>query len=462
MQIVCAPRDVTRLALMTLLASLTPTVSRANPFTPGNLVIYRVGDGSAGLANTGNPIFVDEYNPTTQMVVNSIELPTAPTGNNQPLIASGTSVSEGLLTRSADGRYIVLTGYATTMSASGSLSSSAASMVPRGIGRVDSDGNVDTSTVLGDFADGNNPRSATSTDGMSFWVAGADADSAARYTTLGGKTSQALSTDSKNGRAINIFDGQLYVSSQKGSIRIATVGTGIPTTAGQKITNLMGFPTTGTPDAFFFADLDPATAGLDTLYVADDTNNGGEIQKYSLVGGSWIANGSIIAPNVHGLTAIVTGTSVNLFATTSGVDGTSGALYNFTDNTGYDSPVNGQVTTVFSAGTNQAYRGVTLAPVGGAPPTAVPTATATATPTRIGATPTIGSPTATVVPGSCVGDCGNAGTVSVSNIITLVNILLGNGALSSCADGDANHNGVIEVSEIITAVNNLLNGCPHG
>src|SRR5579862_2075535 len=182
MQIVCARRDVTRLALMTLLVSLTPTAGRANSFTPGNLVIYRVGDGSAGLANTGNAIFLDEYNPTAQMVVNSIEMPTAPTGNNQPLIASGTSVSEGLLTRSADGRYIVLTGYATTMSTSGSLSSSPASMVPRGIGRVDSEGNVDTSTVLGDFADGNNPRSATSTDGASFWVAGADADSAARYT----------------------------------------------------------------------------------------------------------------------------------------------------------------------------------------------------------------------------------------------------------------------------------------
>ncbi len=326
MQIVCARREVSRLAVMTLLVSLTPATGWANSFTPGNLVIYRVGDGSGGLANTGNPIFLDEYNPTTQTVVNSIELPTAPTGNNQPLIASGTSVSEGLLTRSADGRYIVVTGYATMMSPSGSLSSSAASMVPRGIGRVDSDGNVDTSTVLSDFADGNNPRSATSTDGMNFWVSGADADSAVRYTTLGSKTSQALSTDSKNGRAVNIFDGQLYVASQKGSIRIATVGTGIPTTAGQKITNLMGFPTSGNPDAFFFADLDPSTPGVDTLYVADDTSNGGEIQKYSLVGGNWIANGSIIAPNVHGLTAIVTGTSVNLFATTSGVDGTSGTL----------------------------------------------------------------------------------------------------------------------------------------
>jgi hypothetical protein len=460
MQIVCARREVTRLALITLLAGLMPAASRANPFTPGNLVIYRVGDGSAGLANTGNPIFLDEYNPTTQMVVNSIALPTAASGKNQPLIASGTSVSEGLLTRSADGRYIALTGYATTMSTSGSLSSSAAATVPRGVALVDSEGNVDTSTALGDFADGNNPRSAVTTDGMNFWVAGADADSAARYTTLGSKTSQALSTDSKNGRAVNIFDGQLYVSSQKGSIRVATVGTGIPTTAGQKITNLMGFPTTGAPDAFFFADLDPGTAGVDTLYVADDTSNGGEIQKYSLVGGSWIANGSVLAPNVHGLTAIVTGTSVNLFATTSGVDGTSGTLYNFLDNSGYNSPMNGQVSMPFSASTNQAYRGITLAPVGGVSPTAVPTATAT--PTRIAATPTIGSPTATIVPGSCVGDCGNAGAVSVANVITMVNILLGNSQLAMCANGDANHNGIIEVSDIITAVNNLLNGCPRG
>lgn len=136
------------------------------------------------------------------------------------------------------------------------------------------------------------------------------------------------------------------------------------------------------------------------------------------------------------------------------------ALYNFTDNTGYNSPVNGQASTPYSAPTNQAFRGVTLAPVGGVSPTAVPSATAT--PTRIAATPTIGSPTATVVPGSCVGDCGDAGAVSVANVITMVNILLGNSQLAMCANGDANHNGIIEVSDIITAVNNLLNGCPRG
>ena len=444
-----------------LALSLMADVSRADSFTPGNLVIYRVGDGSAALANTGNAIFVDEYT-TTGILVQSIPLPTAASGANQPLIASGTSTSEGLLTRSADGQYIVLTGYATTMSASGSLSSSLAADVPRGVGRVSFDGSVDTSTALTDFADGNNPRGVASTDGVSLWVAGADSDSAVRYTTLGGKSSLALSNQSKNGRAVNIFAGQLYMSSQKTSIRIATVGTGLPTTAGQTVMNLPGYPTSGAPDAFFFADLDPNTPGLDTLYVAEDTNDGGEIQKYSLAGASWIFNGSIPVPNVRGLTGMVSGTSVTLFATQCGIDGTSGTLYSVIDRSGYNDVPSNQVATLATALTNQAFRGVALAPVGAAPSTPTSTASPKSTPTRtLTPTPTLGTPLPTVPPGSCVGDCTLTNSVHVSDLIIMVNIALDVSPVSACTAGDANKDGVISVNEIVGAVNNALNGCPQ-
>src|SRR5262245_40428571 len=69
-------------------------------FTPGNLVIYRVGDGSTSLTNTGNPVFLDEYT-TAGTLVQSIVLPTVPSGSNRRLIASGTAITEGLLVRSS-------------------------------------------------------------------------------------------------------------------------------------------------------------------------------------------------------------------------------------------------------------------------------------------------------------------------------------------------------------------------
>jgi hypothetical protein len=50
--------------------------------------------------------------------------------------------------------------------------------------------------------------------------------------------------------------------------------------------------------------------------------------------------------------------------------------------------------------------------------------------------------------------------VTVDEILTTVNIALGNGGVTGCGAGDANHNGQITVDEILTAVNKALNGCP--
>ena len=42
----------------------------------------------------------------------------------------------------------------------------------------------------------------------------------------------------------------------------------------------------------------------------------------------------------------------------------------------------------------------------------------------------------------------------------MVNIALGNVAVSDCEPGDSNHDGEITVNEIVAAVNNALGGCP--
>ena len=79
-------------------------------FTLGNLVVYRVGDGSAALGANATPVFLDEYTPAGTLV-QSIAMPTAVSGANKRLTASGNSTTEGFLTRSADGHYIVIPGY---------------------------------------------------------------------------------------------------------------------------------------------------------------------------------------------------------------------------------------------------------------------------------------------------------------------------------------------------------------
>ena len=70
------------------------------------------------------------------------------------------------------------------------------------------------------------------------------------------------------------------------------------------------------------------------------------------------------------------------------------------------------------------------------------------------------TPTATPGVSGCMGDCNGDGVVTVDEIITGVDIALGNVDLSDCDVMDDNGDDVVTVDEILTAVNNALNGCP--
>jgi hypothetical protein len=60
---------------------------------------------------------------------------------------------------------------------------------------------------------------------------------------------------------------------------------------------------------------------------------------------------------------------------------------------------------------------------------------------------------------ACVGDCNVDDGVTVDELITLVNIALGNAAVSGCTSGDVNVDGQITIDEILRAVNAALDGC---
>ncbi len=344
------------------LASLTMGAGfvQAAPFAPGNLAVYRIGEGTADLVGTGNPVFIDEYT-TAGALVQSIALPTTATDPQKPLIASGTATSEGLLSRSTDSRFLIVPGYGTALGGA-ALSGTASNVVSRVAGRVSFNGDVDTSTALSDWSNLNNPRSGTSTNGTDIWVAGAAGG--VRYTTLGSTTSTQLSATVVNIRQLNGFNGQLFASTSSGTaVRVGTVGTGFPATTGQTITNLPGVPLTGSPYGYFLADLDGAPGG-DTLYVADDTP--GQIQKYCLASGNWTAKGSITATAVRGLAGTVSAGVVSLFGTTGGsTAGGGGTIYSAVDNTGFNGTISG-TAAVIATQTNtskKAFRGIAMTPI---------------------------------------------------------------------------------------------------
>ena len=343
-----------------VVAGLVPSASAA-PFGAGDLVVYRVGSGTGSLVNTGSPVYLDEYTPAGALV-QSIAMPTTASGLQKPLIASGTATSEGFLSLSTDGRYLLLTGYGTTLGGSTSLSGTTAAAVNRVVGRVDPNGTIDTSTALTDFADTNNPRGATSTNGTDLWVGGAAGG--VRYTTLGATTSTQLSTAASNIRQVAIVGGQLYVSTSSANYYVSAVGAGTPETTGQTMTALSPLTGVTSPDAFVLLDESPTVAGLDTLYVADDA---GGIFKYCLVGGVWTAEGSKgNGSNAYrGLTATWDGSNVTLYTTRKGGSGASGGgeLASIVDASGFGATMTGSFTLMATAASNEAFRGVALAPV---------------------------------------------------------------------------------------------------
>src|SRR5437016_10758413 len=184
-----------------------------------------------------------------------------------------------------------------------------------------------------------------------------------RYTTLGtvGASTQ-LSTTVTNLRATNIFSNQLYVSSASGTFQgVAKVGSGTPTTTGQTITLLPGFPTATGPSPYAFAFSDS-----NTLYVADDrsTASGGGLQKWTFNGTTWTLSKTFttgLTAGLRGVTLTVNGSNQPVIYATTADSATKFVTVTDTGSAG-DS-----FTTLATAGTNKAFRGVAFAPVSATP-----------------------------------------------------------------------------------------------
>jgi hypothetical protein len=357
------------LALITGAAVLAPAApalattrissdTSGSAFTPGDLVVYRVGTGSAALSSAATPVALDEYAPTGGSPVNTINLPTTSVSPNHALTASGSASSEGLLTLSPNGDFLALTGYDAAVGTT-KIAGTAAATTPRTVGIVNDAGTVDTSTALTDFADGNNPRSAVTEDGSEVWVGGAAGG--VRYAADGASTSTTLNDSQTNVREVSIVNGQLYFSADptKGPYSIASVGTGTPTADGQTITSLPFSSAPAEPYGYAFLTLGTGTAP-DTLYVAD--NSAGAVVKYGLESGTWTQEGSVaVTGGVDGLTANDVNGTAEVFVTTNG-GGTGGALYEIADSSGQGGTLSGTAQLLASAGTNQTFRGVAFAP----------------------------------------------------------------------------------------------------
>ena len=336
-------------------------VPQPAPFTAGNIIVYRVGNGSAALTTAAAAVYLDEYTADGSLV-QSIAMPTAISGTNNILTARGLGGGrfEGMMNLSVDGKYLVVPGINTAPGGTGSTAAV--------IGLVDFNGKVNTTTAVTDFVENANiPLSAISDDGNRLWFSGFGA---IRYATVGGTTSVLVNNSSSTQYDLTIADGQLYTSSTIAPWSVYKIGNGLPVTAGQSLSVLPGLPTTLSPIQFEFADLDPNVTGVDVLYIADQGATGG-IMKFSLVGGAWGSNGNVgsTADSYTNLALKVSNNVVTIFATRKGANSNGvrgGELIKLIDNSGYNGTLTGVPTVIASVATANtvAFRGVSKTPSG--------------------------------------------------------------------------------------------------
>ena len=338
-----------------------------------NIVVSRVGDGGAALTSAGTAVFLDEYTPSGTFV-RSIPLPTAASGANRRFVNSGSATSNLALARSADGRFLTLAGYDAAVGTA-SVTSSTATAVNRVVARVDGVGTVDTTTALADAYSGDNFRSAVTDDGSRFWLGGTGTPGGVRFATLGATTSTSISTTATNIRWVTIQDGQLYATSGSSPLVGANqVGTGLPTTGPQTAVKVIDTTNAGantsSPYGVVLLDRNPAVAGVDTAYLADDQGSGvGGLRKYSFDGTAWTAQGRIVAA-LRGVTGIGDAGSATLWVTT-----TANTVQTLTDTAASAAPINGSLATIVTGAANTAIRGIALAPSTGTCGATAPTIT---------------------------------------------------------------------------------------
>ena len=251
--------------------------SSASAFTAGNLAVLRIGDGSETLGSSGNSLFIDQFT-TNGTLAGSIAIPD---NAANALVVSGSASSEGALTRSADGRLLVIGGYNIALTNAATLGSSLANAsgagAPRAIGVVDALGNFALVGVTTNQYGGNNMRSGTTDGRGNYW--GAGASSGTFYFGCG--PTNTIQTNVVNSIVVQDLGGNLYFSTAKTTPGIWKIR-GTPKVP---VTNSAVFLSAGSkasPYAFAF------NGSATTAYIADDTLKGvGGIQRWDFTGGAW-------------------------------------------------------------------------------------------------------------------------------------------------------------------------------
>lgn len=344
----------------------------ASNFTPGNLVAYRYGTGTAALSTSTVPVFVDEFLTQASVApVQSLAIPTTTVGANARLVgmpkSGATYLVEGMPALSQDGQLLTIYGHDAAVGATSVASGE------RTVGIIDLAGNINTQTKFSNT--GMSARTAI-VDNTTIWASGFTAG-VVRNTLNAAASSQTTVNAATPGasRSFTIFKNRMYAA---GGNAIVYVFNSLPTGTGTATP--ANFTVAGSPliNQMAFLDLDGNNVA-DVMYVADDggasTPGSAALRKYTSTNGTtWTAKGSItvtdtaIVYGLKGITARVVGNAAEIYANTWGnisVASETSVILKLVDNniaTSVIDKTNTAIEVIARADNNTQFRGITFTP----------------------------------------------------------------------------------------------------
>ena len=323
----------------------TFAVTPATPsFTTGNII------GLVAANTSGNSAAaIVEVNTTTAGQTPSVYTVGTPTGANSIRI-SGSGSSTGYLANSNDGSLLSFTAHGSSVSGSGT-----------NVTALQTGKSVVTYNALGALSipttyngTGTNQARGASSLNNSTWYIG----------DQGGFYSNGTSAASPSGniRSVKAFGGTMYAFTS--SATAPTVGI-ISAATGGTYTALTGLPN-GTTSMQDFSMVSSASNGTyDVLYILEATGaTVGTIYKYSLVSGTWTANGTYsTAIGGFGLLAEKSGTGANLYMSTGTGATAANKINKLVDGAGYNTTISiTGPTTLYTAPAGSTIKGVAFSP----------------------------------------------------------------------------------------------------
>jgi hypothetical protein len=319
-------------------------------FGANNLAILVATSASAN-NTTVNVVEIDKVT-ANQSAIQTITI--AGTGSDA-IRVSGSASSTLYAANSNDGTLFCFTGHNNT-----NTSSNANTLNPRAVVTVNHSGSATIATTYTGTS-GNQTRCATTLNNTNFYIA----DQGGQFTN--GATS---SSPTGNLRGIKAFGGTVYVGLQSSTAGIIEVSTTSAITGGT-ITGLPGLSNNSTFQDFFLISSGDNGSTFDVLYITRNTSaTAGTVAKFSLVSGTWTANGTYTTTfGGFGIAAEKSGSGADLFVTSGNGATAANTVRKLVDAAGYNSTINiTSTTTLYTAAAGTTIKGIAFAPKAPATP----------------------------------------------------------------------------------------------